>query len=106
MNEQPGQAAVSSGPNMRWNTSNCERPSKSSDKRFRAFVCLEGVLLVDPHPRQLASLPRELVAAAGQLLLPLEQLHSRGKPLLARSDLVLRHRKLLPWSYGSTKDLA
>src|SRR5712691_12796882 len=34
MYEQPGQPSVSSGPNMKWNTSSCERPSKSSARVF------------------------------------------------------------------------
>jgi len=71
-------------------------PLEQLCQRLRSLVGLEAVGLLDGHPRQLTALARELVAAASQLLLPLEQLDSGGKPLLARSDLVLCHGKLPP----------
>ena len=48
-----------------------------------ATLGLEGVFLVDAHPRQLASFPRELVTPARVLLLRLQQLTARLQPLLA-----------------------
>jgi hypothetical protein len=65
----------------------CQRP--------RALVGVEPVLLLNPHPRQLAAFPRELVTAAGELLLLREQLASLGLPPLLGPDCVLRHRVLL-----------
>src|ERR1041385_1946744 len=60
--------------------------------RLLAVVGVEAVFLLDRHPRQLASLPRELVAEARVLLLADEQLLAGGSPLLARSDRVVGHR--------------
>src|ERR671923_2156142 len=65
-------------------------PSEEVRERGAAFVGLEAVVLVDPDPRKLLPLPRELVAPPGQLLLGLEQLEPRREPLLVRSRRVLR----------------
>jgi hypothetical protein len=67
-------------------------PVEQLSQCLRSLLGLEAVGLLDGHPRQLPALARELVAAASQLLLPLEQLGPGGKPLLARSDPVLCHR--------------
>src|SRR5207245_7460311 len=66
-------------------------------------VGLEPVLLLDPDPGQLLLLPRQLVAASRQLLLGLEQLQPRGKPLLTCSNLVISHVSVSLLSLGSSK---
>jgi len=66
-------------------------PVEELGQRLRALVSVEDVLLVNRYPRQFLPLPRELVAAAGELLLALEQLTPSGKPLLTRRDRVLGH---------------
>jgi hypothetical protein len=52
---------------------------------------LEAVFLPDLHPGKLPAFPRQLVVAAGELLLLREQLVAGGLPLLWCPDLVLRH---------------
>ena len=49
---------------------------------------VEAVLPLHRHPRQLATSARELVAAAGELLLLLEQGDARRQPLLAGSHSI------------------
>jgi hypothetical protein len=58
-------------------------------------VGLEAVLLLDRHPGKLPPLPREFVAATGELLLLREQLVSFRLPLLLRSHCGLGHRVYL-----------
>jgi hypothetical protein len=60
-------------------------------ERGAALVGVEGVLLVDADPRQLLPLARELVTAAGVLLLGGEQLAPRCLPFLTRSGLHSSH---------------
>src|SRR5207302_10193891 len=67
-------------------------PSEAVGQRGGAFVRLEGVLLINPAPRQLLPSPRQLVAAPRQLLLRLKQLEPRRKPLFTCPGLVLGHR--------------
>src|SRR5439155_16807202 len=62
-------------------------------KRARAVVGVEAVLLLESNPRQLASLPRQLVTHAGVLLLTYEQIVTGSCPLLAVYDLVLGHQQ-------------
>src|SRR5205823_9740303 len=52
----------------------------------------EPVVLLDRDPRQLAPLPGQLVAAAGELLLLLQQLVALRLPFLLRADPVLSHK--------------
>src|SRR5207247_4256719 len=59
--------------------------------RLRAIARPDPVLLLAPHPGQLAPLAREPVAEPRVLLLASEQPFSRGKPLLAASHLVISH---------------
>jgi len=61
-------------------------------ERLVAVLGLEPVLLLDRNPRQLAPLARQLVAAAGELLLVFQQLVTLRLPFLVRADLVCRHR--------------
>src|SRR5437016_3772045 len=60
-------------------------------ERLRPRRGLEAVVLLDRHPGELPPLPRQLVAATGELLLLREQLLARCLPLLTGSDLVVRH---------------
>ena len=71
--------------------SSCERPSNSSASDLVPSIGLEAVVLLDRHPGKLPPLPRQLVVAAGELLLLREQLVAGGLPLLLCPDLVLRH---------------
>ena len=72
-----------SGPNMKWYTSSWLRPPNSSASVRVPRVGLEAVLLIDPHPRQLLALSRQLVAAPRQLLFGREQLQPFGEPFLS-----------------------
>ena len=62
-------------------------PVEELAERLLAVVGVEAVLLLHRHPRQLASLPRELVAEPCVLLLADEQPLACGEPLLTGSDL-------------------
>src|SRR4029077_16629879 len=73
-------------------------PSEEGCQRGAPVIGLESVLLVDPDPRQLLTLPHQLVAAPRQLLLRLEQPEPGCKPLFTRSGHVCRHRSSLPSS--------
>src|SRR5262245_25998974 len=66
-------------------------PVEQIDERLLALVRVEAVLLVNLHPGELASQPRELVAESRVLLLADEQLLSGGEPLLARTGRVIVH---------------
>ena len=70
-------------------------PSEEVCQRGAPLVGLESILLVDPDPRQLLPPLRQLVAAPRELLLRLEQLEPRCKPLFTCSGHVLRHRSCL-----------
>src|SRR5262249_39361782 len=61
-------------------------------ERFRPFVGLERVLLLDRDPRKLPAPAGELVASARMLFLRGEQLRTRRQPLLSRSHCVVEHR--------------
>jgi hypothetical protein len=67
-------------------------PVEELGQGLRAGDGVKLVLLLDRHPRQLEPLFGELVAAAGQLLLALEQLLACGEPLVAGPDGMVRHR--------------
>src|SRR2546423_484399 len=60
-------------------------------ERLRPRLGFEAVVLLDRHPGKLPPLPRELVAATGELLLLREQFLARCLPLLPGSDLAVRH---------------
>src|SRR5215216_5380584 len=64
---------------------------KEVHERDLSLAGLELILLVDPNPRQLLPAQRKLVAATRQLFLFLQQLDSRGEPLVSRPCLMLRH---------------
>jgi hypothetical protein len=70
-------------------------PSEEVCQRGAPFVGLKSILLVDPNPRQLLTSARQLVAAAGQLLLLLEQFEPSCKPLFTCSGLVVGQVSLL-----------
>src|SRR5205085_5244814 len=59
---------------------------------LRTVLGLEAVVLLEWDRGQLAPLPGQLVAAAGELLLLLQQLVALRLPLLLRADPVLRHQ--------------
>ncbi len=61
-------------------------------ERRAPLVGLERVLLFDTDPRELLPLLRELVSAAGVVLLGLEQLEPGGEPLLTCSCPMVGHR--------------
>jgi hypothetical protein len=63
-------------------------PVEQLEERLVAIVRVEAVLLLHRYTRQLASLPRDLVAEPGVLLLTGEQLLACGEPLFAGSDPV------------------
>src|SRR4029453_10044257 len=64
---------------------------KQLGERPLAVVRIEAVLLLHPHPGQLASLQRELIAEPGVLLLAYQQPLTSSEPFLACSDLVINH---------------
>src|SRR5215216_5948610 len=66
-------------------------PVEELGEGLRAFVGLEAVVLVDTHPRKVSPLARQLVTAARERLLALEQLLARRKPVLTGSDPAIRH---------------
>src|SRR5688572_23924799 len=70
-------------------------PSEEILQRRAAVVGLEGVVLVDPDPRQLLPLPRHCIAAMRQLLLGLEKVKARREPVFPCSGHVCRHRSSL-----------
>jgi len=66
---------------------------RRENRQSRSFAATTEILLS-------ACPPRQLVAAAGQLLLGLKQLQPSGKPLFTCSGHVLRHLScLLPSSF-------
>src|SRR5919202_2284120 len=76
-------------------------PVEQLGERLGALLGLEAVLLLDRHPGKFPPLLRQLVVAAGELLLLREQLIARRLPLLLCADPVLRHRSLLSgWLFG------
>src|SRR5436190_1153004 len=60
-------------------------------ERLRPRLGLEAVVLLDRHPGKLPPLPRELVAATGELLLLREQLLAGRVEFLLCAHLVLGH---------------
>src|SRR6185437_14666401 len=71
--------------------------AKQVGERSAARLGVESISLVDADPGQLAALPRELVAAPGELLLGREQLDPRGPPFLACSGRMRGHQLSLRW---------
>ena len=71
-------------------------PVEQLGERLLPVVRLEAVVLLHPHPGQIPTQLRDLVAQPGVLLLPLEQFLARREPLLARSDRVTGHSSLPP----------
>ena len=60
-------------------------------ERLGALVGLKPILLLHRHPRQIASLARELVAEACQLLFSRQQRLPGSEPLFASSNLMIGH---------------
>src|SRR5439155_16550027 len=60
-------------------------------ERLRPRLGLEAVVLLDRYPGEFPPLPRELVAASGELLLFREQLLAGLIEFLLCADLVLGH---------------
>src|SRR5262249_61530791 len=60
-------------------------------KRRAAFVSVESIRLVDPHPRQFLTSLHQFVAAPGDVLFRVEQLQPRCEPLFTCSCLVCCH---------------
>src|SRR5581483_10899144 len=67
------------------------RAGEQVRKGLFALGSLENVVLVDPHPRQGAPLRAQPVALPCELLLLDQQRLARGKPILARYDVVPLH---------------
>ncbi len=67
-------------------------PPKEICERGLPFVRFEAVLLFHADPRQVLAPLCEFIALARQRLFRIEQVEPGGKPLLACSDLVCRHR--------------
>src|SRR5258708_39804613 len=65
--------------------------SEETGKGRWTLVGLEAVLLVDPHPGQSLSPPRQFVAPPRERLLGLEQLQPGRKPLFTCSGRVIGH---------------
>ena len=70
-------------------------PVEELGERLLPLLGVEGVLLLDGHPRQRLPLLRQLLVELAELLLTLVQRRDRGLPLLLRSYVVLRHRVFL-----------
>src|SRR3954470_13500071 len=66
-------------------------PVEQLGERLLPTIAVEGILLLNTHPRKLTTLPRQLVALTCVLLLARPQLPPGSQPLVARSDLVLGH---------------
>src|SRR6266536_5475789 len=66
-------------------------PVEELAKWLLAVVRVEAVLLLHPHPGQLASKLGELVAEPGVLLLADEQPLTCGEPLVTCSDSAISH---------------
>jgi len=69
--------------------------AKQVRERRRAVLGVEPVGLVDAHPRQRRTPPREFVALPRQRLFGVEQRTARGQPFVARSGEMGRHRSFL-----------
>src|SRR5206468_11006258 len=69
-------------------------PVEQLAERLLAVVRIESILLLHAHPRQLASLPGELVTEPGVLLLADEELVARGEPFFARCQPAINHASL------------
>jgi hypothetical protein len=78
-------------------------PVEELGERLLAVVRVESVLRLHPHPRQLASLVRDLVPEPGVLLLADEQPLACGEPLFTRSDPLIGHSF---FSFLSSQQLA
>ena len=104
--EQTGQPAVVGRPEHEVVDEQLGAAVEEIGEGLRAVLGPEPVLLLDPDPRQPAPLPGQLVAAAGELLLLLEQLVALRLPLLLRGDLVVSHdfHDLLPFSLSRYRD--
>src|SRR5207244_939449 len=91
----PGRADRAAGRVVRAEHEVVDEQLRASVEELRqplwTVLGLEGVLLLHPHPGQLAALAGEVVAAPRQLFLSLEQCVACSEPFLACSDLVLRH---------------
>src|SRR5215472_13027438 len=66
-------------------------PSKEIGQRQRACWALKCVVLVGTFPRQVTPLLAELVAQAGKLLLPGEELGARHEPFVSCHNAMLIH---------------
>src|SRR6185437_14243644 len=68
-------------------------PPEEVGQRCVAVLGLEDVVLLNRHPRQLPPALRQLVAAAGVLLLRVEQVEPGGQPLLAGAPRMRCHHR-------------
>ena len=66
-------------------------PVEQLYQRLLPVLGVEDVLLVDAHPRELLALLRDLLVEPPELLLALQELPARRRPLFHRSDRVFRH---------------
>jgi hypothetical protein len=66
-------------------------PLEQLDERLLTVVGVEAVLLLHPHPRQLASLLSELVAEPGVLLFAAQEPLACREPFFPCSDLMISH---------------
>src|SRR4029453_11038340 len=66
-------------------------PAEQGAERLLSVVRVEAVLLLDAHPGQLASLPREFVAESRVFLLAGKELLPCREPFVAGSNPVISH---------------
>jgi hypothetical protein len=64
-------------------------PIKQLGQCHLAFRRIKDVLLVDLHPRQRVTLRGQLIAQAGEFLLPFEQILARNQPFFSRHNFVI-----------------
>ena len=60
-------------------------------ERLLAFRPVEDVLLLHPHPGQLAALPAQLIAEPGEFLFLFQMPLPRGEPLISGHDFRALH---------------
>jgi hypothetical protein len=67
---------------------------EQAGERAPARQRIEGIVLLDAHPRQRAAFPGDLVAQARQLLLARQQRLALGNPLVSGHDAMVHGARL------------